>query len=213
MRRAVCVGLVLLAVEAGAAGFYFGDNGTKALMTGGAFAGEADDLSAIQHNPGGLTQLSGFHFLLDVELLNHDVSFLRKDPGGTGAVPNTVTNQGGIFVLPFAAFGYGLDVADRPLTLAVGVYGPPSVGRYKYPAPNYEKDAQGRYLENPRKFAPQRYALVHNDVIILFPGLSVAYAPHPRVSAGFSLQYVYSKFLFNQVVYSGLTEPKRQADE
>src|SRR5205823_617469 len=117
----------------------FGENGSKALLTGGAFAGEADDLTAIQHNPGGLTQLSGFNFLIDGEFLNHDVAFQRKDEGGGSFLAQQIHNTGGLFVLPFAGIGYGHDLLDRPLTIALGIYGPPSVGRYTYPSPDYER--------------------------------------------------------------------------
>ncbi len=207
--------LLLVAFEASAAGFYFGDNGTKALLQGGAFAGQADDLTAIQHNPGGLSQLRGFHFLLDSELQNHEVSFLRKDLGATSSAANTVTNTGGLFFLPNLGLGYGLNAAGRPLTFAFGVYGPPAVGRYHYPRPNYAREAQDatRYVEHPRKYAPQRYALIENDVIILYPSLSASYELHPRASVGVSVQYVFSKFYFAQAVYSGLSTPQRMADE
>ncbi|MHB8873993.1 MAG: OmpP1/FadL family transporter [Myxococcaceae bacterium] len=215
IRRAVLFFLVASSPALGS-GFYFGENGTKALSQGGAFAGQADDLTAIQHNPAGLAQQEGYGFLLDVQLLRHDVSFLRKDPGGvTFSGTNQIQNAPGAFLLPNLGVGYGTQLWNRRFTFAFGVYGPPSVGKYGYPAPNYaDKDpTTGRYVNNPRKWAPQRYGLIENDVIILYPSLSAGYEVHPMVSFGASVQYVYSSMMFEQAVYSGLFEPKLQRDE
>jgi long-subunit fatty acid transport protein len=218
MFRRFAVALVLASVPASASGFYFGENGSKALLTGGAFAGEADDLSAIQHNPGGLSQLSGFHFLVDSALFNHDVRFQRREPDGTPFVAQEVKNNGGLFFAPFVGVGYGLTVAEMPLTIAAGLYGPPSVGRYNYPRPNYEKNNPEppkvpSYVESPKKFAPQRYSLINNDVVILYPSLSVSLAPTSKISAGVSLQYVVSSFSFSQSIYSALSTPPTMRDE
>ncbi|MBL9039643.1 MAG: outer membrane protein transport protein [Archangium sp.] len=187
-----------LSASAQAAGFYFGDNGSKALAQGGAFTAQADDASAIQYNPAGLAQQKGFGFLLDVQLINHQVSFLRQDPGNV-TVPgvNTIQNTGGLFLLPFLGASYALQLGSRTLTLAAGVYGPPSAGRYQYPEPVY-----GRRDQSPRTLAPQRYALINNDVLILYPTLSAAIDVHPKVMLGVSLQLVASNFMFRQALYT-----------
>lgn len=208
--------LVLVPAAAFASGFLFGENGARALSLGGAFTGQADDLTAIQHNPAGLTQQRGFTFLLDGFALNHDVRFLRRDPDGT-AVANEVSNSGGFFVLPFLGAGWGQQLGGRSFTAALGIYGPPSVGRYQFPEPNYAKHQNdaGRtvYDAYPVKFAPQRYGLIRNDIIILFPTLSVAYEVLPRVSVGASVQYVYASLMFRQAVTSILFTPDKQAKE
>lgn len=198
-----------------ASGFLYGENGARSLQLGGAFAGQADDLTAIQHNPAGLAQQQGFSFLVDLFLLNHEVTFQRKDADGT-TVAGPVSNSGGKFLLPFFAAGYGLPVANRRLTLSIGAYGPPSVGRYAFPKPNYEKvEKNGRltYVEDPRKFAPQRYGLIENDIIVLFPSLSAAYEVHPKLSVGVSLQYVYSHIDFQIAATSILFTPTKQLHE
>lgn len=192
--------LCVLSSAAFGAGITFGENGTKALSLGGAFAGQADDLSAIQHNPAGLAQQRGFGFLLNLNVLNQDVTFLRSQNNVEAA-----KNTGGLFLLPTAGLSYGLTLLERNLTLAVGVYGPPAVGRYQYNTPNYNKVDPGdgrppQYEQNPRKYAPQRYALVGSDTIILFPGISAAYQVHRTVSVGLSLQYVYANLHFAQSI-------------
>lgn len=198
-----------------ASGFFFGDNGSRALQLGGAFAGQADDLTAIQHNPAGLAQQQGFTFLLDGFGLNHDISFLRKDADGGTRGP-AVTNTGGVFLLPFAAVGYGMPLGGHRFTLSAGVYGPPSVGRYTFPEPDYtvvDKDGRKTYARDPRKYAPQRYGLIENDIIILYPTLSASYELHPKVSVGASLQYVYSHLKFRIAATSILFTPDSQIEE
>jgi long-chain fatty acid transport protein len=209
--RAVFVCL-LGSTPALASGFYFGENGTRALSMGGAFAGQADDLSAIQHNPAGLAQQQGYSFLAAAGFARNDVTFLRKDPGADTTLASQITNAPGAFFLPALTLGYGTPLFDRRFTVAVGVYAPPSVGKYGYPAPNYDK-VDGKYVSNPRKSAPERYALIENNVVLAYPTVSLAYELHPRFSVGVSLQYVYADFMFKQAMYSGLFMPKRQADE
>lgn len=203
-----------------ASGFYFGDNGTKALMQGGAFAGEADDLTALQYNPAGLANMAGFNFLVDAQLLNHETAYTRQDNAGavgpTSPTPNTVRNTGGLFFLPFAGVSYGINLGTRRLTVALGIYGPPSVGRYQYPIPDYTKNAAGTgYVNTPRREAPNRYQLINNDVIILYPTLALAFQIHRRFQVGVSVQYVYSTFSFKQTIYAdaGLTKPMTMAQE
>ena len=68
-------------------------------------------------------------------------------------------------------------VAGRRFTVALGVYGPPSVGRYKYPTPDYTTTLlDGTLANDPRKFAAQRYALISSNLIVAYPTLSVSYA-------------------------------------
>lgn len=211
--------LVVVPGAASASGFYFGDNGVKAMMQGGAFTAQADDLTAIQHNPAGLAQLDGWSALVDVQLLNHQVSFLRQDPGFDPAAPSTLVNQvdnskSGLFFRPFLGASYGFQVANRPLTVSLGVYGPPSQGRYVFPAPNYLKEGMPlRYVESPKKFSPQRYSLISNDILILYPSLSAAYAIHPRFMVGVSAQLVVSHFTFKQAISADPTNPMTQLGE
>lgn len=218
-----CLSALLAAVPgaASASGFYFGDNGARALMQGGAFTAQADDLTAIQHNPAGLAQLEGLSFLVDAQLLNHQVSFLRQDPGFDPASPSTLVNtvdnsKSGLFFLPFLGASYGFQLGGRTMTVGLGVYGPPAQGRYVFPSPNYEKDAMGRFLQSPNKNAPQRYSLISNDIIILYPSLTVSYAVHPRFLVGASAQLVISHFNFKQAIFAGDAlglNPMRQLQE
>ena len=95
LRRAALLLSALPSLAFGA-GLTFGENGAKALSLGGAFAGQADDLSAIQHNPAGLTQQRpGLSFLLDASLLNQSVTFQKRNAAGADE-GNAVSNAGGL---------------------------------------------------------------------------------------------------------------------
>jgi len=212
LRRAALLLSALPSLAFGS-GLTFGENGAKALSLGGAFAGQADDLSAIQHNPAGLTQQKkGFSFLLDASVMNQEVTFQKRNASGADE-GSLATNKGGLFAVPFAALGYGLELGGRPFTVALGAYGPPAVGRYAFNEPNYTLNESGRFVENPAKFAPQRYALVKNDTLLAFPGVSVAWQPHRMVSVGASVQTIYSSLKFEQYLTAGpgLNDPKLDA--
>jgi long-subunit fatty acid transport protein len=224
MRLLVASLLTLFAGSARASGFYFGDNGAKAMVQGGAFTAQADDLSAMQHNPAGLTQLKGLSFLVDGNLMNNQVTFWRQDPGWNVNAPSnlmekvsrTGSNFAGagstVFLSPMFGVSYGFELFGRAFTVALGLYAPPAVGRNEYATPDYTKDGD-RYVKNPRRFAPNRYMLVKQDIVIAFPTLSLAYDVHRMVQVGVSLQLVMSQFDFNQAVYSGLSDPMKSTEE
>lgn len=203
MKRLFGTCLALVAAGAQASGFYFGDNGAQAMLQGGAFTAQADDLSAMAYNPAGLTQQQGLSFLADVSLLRHDVTFLRQDPGfdpnNPSTTVNTVNSQKDPYLLPFFGLGYGFDLGNRPFTVALGLFAPPSQGRYTFPGPGADNYGGG----DARRLAPQRYALINTDILIAYPTLSLAYAIHPRFQVGVSLQLTVSHFSQTQMLYGG----------
>ncbi|MFO0595605.1 MAG: outer membrane protein transport protein [Myxococcaceae bacterium] len=203
----VITAALLVSALAHGSGFYFGDNGAKAMVQGGAFTAQADDLTAMQHNPAGLAQQQGFSFLADFRFLRHQVTYSRQDPGFDPANPsaliNTVSSQTDPYVLPYFGLSYGFPIANRPFTVGLGLFAPPSQGHYVYPNPNYAKDEMGKYVENPRKFAPQRYAMISNDIIIAYPTLSLAYEIIPMLSVGVSAQLTVSNFKQTQTLFGG----------
>ncbi len=207
MNRFVKLCALCAAGVAQASGFYLGDNGAKAMLQGGAFAAQADDATAMQHNPAGLAAQPGLSFLGDLQLIRHDVTFLRQDPGFDPANPstliNTVHNNPAPFLLPFFAATYGFPIAGRNFTIGVGLFAPPSQGKYDYPSPSYVKNEMGTFVESPRRSAPQRYALISNDIIIAYPTLSLAYDIHPMFQVGVSAQLTVANFSQSQMMYGG----------
>lgn len=200
MSRYIVMGLCCLAGAARASGFYLGDNGAKAMVQAGAFVAQADDGTAIQYNPAGLARQRGVSFLADLQVLRQDVSFFRHDPGSPDALSNTVANKKEPFLLGFFAASYGLTLAERNFNVGLGIYSAPAQGRNVFPTPNYRTDA---FAEPPNTFAPQRHALISNDMAVAYPTLALAWELHPRFQIGVSAQLVLSRFQQTQVMYRG----------
>jgi long-subunit fatty acid transport protein len=124
---------------------------------------------------------------------------------------------GNLFASPMFGASYGFSLFGRSVTVALGLFAPPAVGKSEYSAPNYAREdpmnPMSRYVQNPRRAAPNRYMLVSQDILITYPTLSVAYDLHRIVQVGLSLQLVTSQFDFSQAIYSGLSEPMRSVDE
>jgi long-subunit fatty acid transport protein len=161
----------------------------------------------MQHNPAGLAQQPGFSFLVDLQVIRHDVTFSRQDPGFDPENPstliNTVASRPDPFLLPFFAATYGFPIAGRNFTIGLGLFAPPSQGKYDYTLPNYAKDDMGKYLESPNRNAPQRYALLSNNIVIAYPTLSLAYDIHPKIQVGISAQLTLANFAQAQTLYGG----------
>lgn len=209
VRTLLGAALVVGSATAGAAGFEIPDNGTQALGRGGAFTAIADDGTAIQYNPAGLAQSEGLNLTIDTNLVNHAVTFARRNPDGeTDKVDvATVSNSAGTFVAPMAAVSYGRKIlANDTLSVAAGVYGPSSYGHYVFPRGG---TTTADDLDNGKDVAGQRYQLIENDLFIVYPTVSVAYRlPLPTfVSVGISGQAVYSHFQFDQNIYA---QPSQQ---
>ncbi len=204
-----------------ASGFYLGDNGARASLLGGAFTAQADDVTAMQYNPAGLTRMPGLSLLADTNLLWHTVTFARQDPGFDPANPTTLvpTVQNKVdspFLLPFFGANYGFKLFGRGAAVGLGLFAPPSQGKYDFPAPNYATDDAGKYVESPLKYAPQRYALISNDIIIAYPTLSLAYEVFPWLQVGVSAQLTLANFKQVQTMFGGDSlgiNPMRQLQE
>ncbi len=63
-----------------ASGFQINEHSARAMAMGGAFAGLANDPSAIFFNPAGIAQLNGTHFMAGVTLISPKASFRGPAP-------------------------------------------------------------------------------------------------------------------------------------
>ena len=73
----------LLSGEAFASGFQINEHSARAMAMGGAFAGLANDPSAMFFNPAGITQLTGTRFLAGVTVISPSASFRGPSPAIT----------------------------------------------------------------------------------------------------------------------------------
>lgn len=179
--------------EAHAAGIEVGVNGSRATSRGGAFVVRADDATALDHNPGGLSRLHGTHLTLSHNSVNARLRFTRaesvvaqtpySDPGSPDPFA-PVQNEAPWYargIMMLAATDFGL----RDFTFAVGVYGPSSVGRKRF-------DVRGG----------QRWLLTEIDALIAYYSAAVAYG-RETWGVGVTLQLAHQRHVAMSLVTDG----------
>ena len=181
--------------QAFAGGFEFGVNGSRAASRGGAFTVRADDLTAIDHNPGGLSRLHGTHLTLSHNTVYSQVSFTRaksaipqppsKDTGSPEPFATTSNESplfalGGMFV---AATDFGL----HDFTFAVGAYGPSAMGKQTY-------DVKGG----------ARWMLTDLEAFIIYYSAAVAYGKE-NWGVGVTFQVAHQSLTKLSLVVDGTT--------
>jgi long-subunit fatty acid transport protein len=182
------------ATEGRGAGFEFPTNGTQALGRGAAFTAKADDLTAIEYNIAGLAKLKGTHFLINLNLASQSFSFARSGLYPTGTLAQSgadvsgqpfpvVHKKGEVYPIPIG--GVSTDFGLKRFTFALGINGPSSMGRKKFP--EYVKLANGEMAP-----APQRFELLDEDILIGFLTVAAAWRPLDWLHVGAAFQYTIS---------------------
>ncbi len=83
MYKKVTTALLLILIASSvsfASGFQINESGARAMGMAGAFAGLADDPSALYFNPAGITQLKGTHFVAGVTFISPSATFRGPSP-------------------------------------------------------------------------------------------------------------------------------------
>ena len=85
MRRRIAVSVIVLLAwgsgESWGGGLSFSEHGAKATGMGNAFAGQADDPSALFYNPAGITQLKGTQVIYGFSVVYLDATFRSSTTG------------------------------------------------------------------------------------------------------------------------------------
>ncbi len=162
----------VMAGSAYAGGFYLPEIGTRSTSYGVAFVARSDDLTAIVHNPAGMTQLKGWHFTLQPQYWMTSASYEGAPeatgyPGGTPGEWEKEEVSDSTFV-PFAGLSYGMD----KVTVGLGIY------------PRY-----GLMSEWPDD-GFQRFTVVEIGFRTIFISPSVAYEVAKGLSIGATFSYV-----------------------
>jgi long-subunit fatty acid transport protein len=175
-----------------AAGFFYPDLGATPLGRGGTGVAGAGDLSAFAMNPAGLAELAGLRIQGELSSAWQPIEFARA--GNCGARPcATVSNASGTFLNTLSGVSYAL----RPgLVVAAAVYGPPSMGRENFPDPRAMPP--GTSLTG----APQRYSLISENNLIVYPGLGVGVRALPWLDLGAVAQIRYFRARETQSIYT-----------
>ena len=195
----ICASAAVLPRPAYAGGFELPDNGAQALGRGAAFVAKADDTTAIQYNPAGLARQRGTRLYAGGNLFLHSFELQRA-----GSFPDDPNNQatpwgqkpfplvaasGGPYFTPFIAASTDFASLDR-LTVAVGLFAPPSVGNRTFP------------LGVRGAPAASRYDFVQSRSTIFYPTASAAYRITPWLDLGLSAHLVLAKFDLTTVSYA-----------
>ncbi|MCS6912175.1 MAG: hypothetical protein RMK29_05835 [Myxococcales bacterium] len=170
-------GLLLLGwpALAPAGGFDYAVNGTEALGRGGAFTAKADSPLALDYNVAGLAGQRGTQLLFDNHLHFESYTFQRQ--GDHPLVEDTAPRP---FYAPFVGLSSDLGYFKR-WTFALGLFGPPSIGRRHYPQGD---DGRG----------PARYDVISLHLLTIFPTVAVGVRPSRYFDLGLSLQLAYGSF-------------------
>lgn len=165
------------------AGFQVPEQGVASMGMGMGFIGKADDLSAVYHNPAGLTQLKGNHVYGGLAGISATASYSR--PGFT-----TQDNKSDIIPVPLIAFSTDFGERMKNVVVALAVNAPFGLRN--------EYDAGG----------PQRYLTTEISLKTIYVGPYVGWQVHPKVSLGAGFQYVYASGKIGQKInYGGRLNP------
>jgi long-chain fatty acid transport protein len=230
MRRWVVAISGVLFVWSGAAwagGFEHNDNGTVAEGRGGAFTARASDGSAFHYNPAGLAGQRGTNIMVLSNLTNLHACFTRSGdyPGGYGlpASPPTPYSAAGP-MCDFHGFFDGLgpmitlstDLGNPKLPVfGIGLWGPSAMLETGY-SQNGEDRANPSLVtfqdgdRTRATWAPNRFDLVDNRLVVIYISPTIAYEPVPGLRLGAQFQWVYASFEFTNYGAVSLAEPTGQ---
>lgn len=166
-----------------AAGFFLPVQGATPLGRGGTGAAGAGDLSAFVLNPAGLASLSGLRLQGELSSTWQPIDFTRAGQRAT------VSNSSGAFANTLSGVSFEV---RKGLVVAAAVYGPPSLGRENFPDPRVV----------PPLTAPQRYSLISEDNLIVYPGLGVGWRALDWLDVGAVAQLRYFRARQTQSIYT-----------
>jgi len=176
--------------KASAAGLEVPENGAVPLARGGTAVSRFGTAYALQFNPAGIADVEGLDVRIDGRFVNHDVGFQRAPRAGIPVDFEKVSNGAGVFFAPTVSVAYrSPKLLGGRLSLGVGVWGPPGVGRYSYPDPKAiaasDPDSAN---SNVNAMAPQRYMLIEQNNLVAMPGLGAAWRLSDSLSVGLVFQ-------------------------
>jgi long-chain fatty acid transport protein len=114
----ILAGLICLGGEAFAGGLSFSEHGAAATGKANAFAGEANDPSALFYNPAGITQLPGTQVLAGGSVVYLEDTFRSSTTGESTGL------QDQFVLVPHFYITHRFKAWDERLSLGVGVFTP-----------------------------------------------------------------------------------------
>lgn len=182
--------------KAEAQGLFAGSKGARVAGRGGAFGAKADDLSAVEYNPAGLTKLGTTTLQLSNRFSYNMSSFKREAAYEDADV--TAINRGQYVQFdqvkngqPWQALdpliGVGSNFGLKDFAAALVAYAPPGSARMSFPQGASTSEQDPRYLST----GGQRYMMVERDAEILIYALSAAYKYKNIFGVGATAQWIH----------------------
>jgi long-subunit fatty acid transport protein len=203
-----------LAAPAARAGFEYGVQGAETVARSGANSARTTGPEALYLNVAGIAAGDGLEFLIDANFLNAaleaDLYGNRVDgwsPAGVTDVidyplvhNSTDIYAGGfkMFPAPFAGVTFPIPQWKK-LSLGFGVFGPAALGDFQFPK-MMTVEYGGSSYELP---GPQRYDLIYEKVLFMWPTIAAAYRLSERFSLGLAFQWGVLHLKFTQAVNNG----------
>ena len=178
MNRARLIAAGLLAFlawpggDACAGGLSFSEHGAKAAGMANAFAGQADDPSALFYNPAGITQLPGTQIMAGGSVVYLDSVFRSSTTGESTQL------QDHFPLVPHVFFTHRFKKWDERLSIGLGVYTPFGI------VVDWPDNWQGRFDSTNAKLR----------VTIINPTVAFQATPKLSVAAGFRYADVAAEF-------------------
>lgn len=175
-----------LSTSADAQGLFAGSKGARTAGRGGAVGAKADDLSAVEYNPAGLTrigtttiQLSN-RFSYNMVTFTRDPQFENADGTGEYVVFDKVKN-GQPWQAVDPLIGVGSNFGLKDFAAALVAYSPPGAARASFPQGQTDVLSDGG----------QRYMMIAREAEILIYALSAAYKYKDVFGLGATAQWVH----------------------
>jgi len=178
-----------------AQGLFAGSKGARTAGRGGAVGAKADDLTAVEYNPAGLTQLGtttiqvSNRFSYNMETFTRQPSFEDAGGGGQYVVFDKVKNQEPLQALD-PLIGVGSNFGLKDFAAALTAYSPPGAARMSFP--------QGQ--QSTLSDGGQRYMMVAREAEMLIYALSLAYKYKDLFGVGGTAQWIHVPRLNYSVV-------------
>jgi long-subunit fatty acid transport protein len=174
----LCLTLVPAASHAG--GILVGEAGSQAQERGGSFVAKADDPTALSLNPAGLVKAKNIDVYVGLNLVNYQLAFQRIVNQPIGMEPTSfpkMTNQANWQPVPEIVV---VEKIGDKLAIAEGLYAPQGSPNRDFPC----VDPKNCTVDSRGTPAPQRYDIIHQEAVIAFPSIAVAYRPIPELDLG-----------------------------
>jgi long-subunit fatty acid transport protein len=197
---------IALPTVARGAGMEVPENGAYILARGGTSASMSGTAYSLQFNPAGLADVENNDFRIDARLVKQNVTFKRENRDNNGVIVNfnTVSNAAYPFLAPSLMGAYRFETpALQKFVFGFGVFGPPGVGKYKYPGPGnayFKAREENMSASDVDAATGQRYSLISNSNTILLPTIGLGWRPLKELALGMSVSFVSATISFEQAI-------------